>query len=188
MTFLIRGVNAESAKAELRSLLSVKTNSIIKVPVDCRPVLIGKAGVTLKKIMADSHTFIKFKQNESIDQTVCNDVEILIKGDAEGIKIAIGCINEIVASRIDKHRQCFTVERNIHPFLGPLITKLSLANSVKIHIAPMDAIAVPEKNLEEIVIIGHKDNTIMVQNALIEHAKELVICINFNFRKRLYNL
>lgn len=141
------------------------------IPTSCRPFVIGKSGAVLKKIMEKSFTNIQIRQDKTDESEI---VQISITGDDDGIQLARNEIEAIVSSRSNKHMQRFEIDRNLHPFIIPQVPRLSDTYSIKIHIAPIEAAPAAGKNLNEIILMGEKEQTILAQNDLLDLEKQLV--------------
>jgi hypothetical protein len=135
-----------------------------------KPFIIGKGGLTLKRIMSRSMSKIVIPKKDSNES---ESVEIVITGHDEGVEIARSEIMEIVRKQISNYRGKTMVQKFLLQFIGPAISALERDMNVKVHVPPIHG--QNDQNLsEEIVIVGEMDNVLPAVDKLNKIVQELV--------------
>lgn len=153
-----RGVN--KAFDELKALLDFETENgyktIINVPVDQVPVVIGKSGETINDIRADFGVELDFLQKASDEKSIASGVvELEITGSRSAIKEATQKVEAIVSEVSDNVSKSLDVERKFHRFIvgsggQNLRTIISKAGGDEIR---KKSVQIPNADSEESVIV-----------------------------------
>ncbi|KAI9248211.1 hypothetical protein BDA99DRAFT_564828 [Phascolomyces articulosus] len=179
-TFLIQGspVDVAKAKRELVAGLVVKRTVEIAVPAATRRFIIGTKGKNLQQIENKSGVRINFpprsKDEEEVEFSEDEKVNVTLVGDAAGIAIAKAEIDKIVSEKTAKQTiKIDDIDSKYYLHLaGPhnqAIKALEQELNVKIQMPPL----VGEEESAPIVVSGDKEKVQAAKQALEERYAQL---------------
>ncbi|KAJ3131666.1 hypothetical protein HK100_006108 [Physocladia obscura] len=203
-TFVLSGKpeNIKTARREFVTAVGVYLTETINVPSSVRPHILGAGGKNLKDLIARTGTQINVpkaaKPNDDSEPVVDLDDEqpITIKGNFEGVVEAKKEIEDIVKKRAQNLSARLTIERSYHPFIAgsnnSTVESIEEKTGTRIHIPPLvpsteKKEGVPEKNVNEIVIVGSREGVKAAEEeirALYETLRRQTRTLSFPVKKR----
>ncbi|KAJ3068656.1 hypothetical protein HDU98_008202 [Podochytrium sp. JEL0797] len=203
-SFIITGKpeNVKIARKDLVSAIGVYATEIVMVPSSVRPHILGAGGKNLKDLTARTGTQIQVPKSvkpEDGEEEVDEDEEqpITIKGNFEGVRDAKKEIEDLVAKRSLNYSSRLNVERAYHPFVAgannATVESIEEKTGTRIHIPPLAALSfeakegAPQKNLNEIVIVGPRDSVKIAEEeirAIYDNLLRTTRTLSFPIKKR----
>ncbi|KAJ3028530.1 UNVERIFIED_CONTAM: hypothetical protein HDU68_001463 [Siphonaria sp. JEL0065] len=198
-TFVITG-KLEQVKLARRDLLigvGVNATEKVLVPASARPHILGAGGKKLKELTDRTGTRIDIpkatKPAEGQDVDEDKEQEVTINGSYALVLDAKKEIEEIVST--SKHTIKIEVDRAFHPFIAgannSTVQEIELKTGTRIHIPPLvvpeQKEGVPEKNVNEIVIVGPREGAKIAQEDIQAKYVELqrtTRTLSFPIKKR----
>ncbi|KAJ3293447.1 hypothetical protein HDU79_000324 [Rhizoclosmatium sp. JEL0117] len=203
ITFVITGrpESVKTARKELVTAIGVVLTEVVMVPSSVRPHILGAGGKNLKDLTARTGTNInvpkaaKPEEGEEVDED--EEQPITIKGNFEGVREAKKEIEEIKAKRTQNYSTRLNIDRAFHPFIAgannSTVEGIEEKTGTRIHIPPLVAPSaekkegVPEKNVNEIVIVGPRDSVKAAEEqirSLYEELQRTTRTLSFPIKKR----